>query len=231
LLKDKFLNREAAGQKLNARLASFVGTKGIVLSLPRGGVPIGYEIAKYLRWPLDVFIVRKLGAPFDPELACGAIAPGGVTVYNENLLKELELKPADLLKIKIKEELELERRERLYRGQNPFPKLENAVVILVDDGIATGATAKAAILALRNFRPLKIILATPVLSPEALLLLSAYVDEIVYLLAPKHFSAVGAYYDHFPQIADSLVITLLKKNKKFMATFKELAKPKNLEKP
>jgi putative phosphoribosyl transferase len=184
-------------------------TDVIVLALPRGGVPVGVEVAAALRAPLDVFVVRKLGAPAQPELAMGAIASGGVRVLNDEVVQVLNLTSDAIDRVAKVEEQELERRERLYRGDRPFPKLDGQVVILVDDGLATGSTMRAAVQAVRQRRPARIVVAVPTGAAETCEEFRAEVDEVVCVIAPEAFQAVGLWYEEFPQTSDDEVRDLL----------------------
>ena len=181
----------------------------IVLALPRGGVPVGYEIATKLDLPFDVFVVRKLGVPGQPELAMGAIASGGVRVLNEDVLRAMPHAAATVAKITAEEAREVERRERDYRQGRPAPELEGRVIILVDDGLATGATMLAAIAALRKKDPAKIVVAVPVCPPETLREIERAADETVILFAPAWFRGVGQFYEDFAQLSDETVRLLL----------------------
>ena len=164
---ERFQNRAEAGRQLAAKLTDFKNRRDVVvLALPRGGVPVGYEVAKALNAPLDVFIVRKLGVPGQEELAFGAIASGGATVFNEALVQALRLPPALLERVVEKERKELERREKLYRPGKATPDLSGKTVIIVDDGLATGATMRAAVTAIRTLKPLQIVVAVPVASSD-----------------------------------------------------------------
>lgn len=207
---ETYANRQAAGKQLAEALQSYANRiDTIVLALPRGGVPVAFEVAKILRLPLDVFIVRKLGAPNQVELAMGAIAMGGTQVLNEDVIKELHISTDFIASIVQQEQEELARREKIYRGKRPPFNIKNKVVILVDDGIATGATIHAAIKALRQLGPTSIVVAVPVASAlicERMLLIA---DKVICPLKLNYFSAVGAYYDEFAQTTDDEVITLL----------------------
>jgi predicted phosphoribosyltransferase len=209
---DKFKDRIEAGCALAQSLAPYAKNQSvIILALPRGGVPVGYEIAKRLSLPLDVFIVRKLGFPGHEELAMGAIASGGTVILNESLLSQLNI-PLLAVKTKIEEEREeLARREHLYRGARPFPELQGKIVILVDDGIATGSTMTAAIKALDTHRPASIIAAVPVAAYSTCKEIEVLVDKLICLLKPVHFNAVGLWYEHFLQTTDDEVLELLRK--------------------
>lgn len=181
----------------------------IVLALPRGGVPVGHEIAGRLGLPLDVFVVRKLGVPGQRELAMGAIASGGIRVLNEDVLRAMPHAAANVAEITALESREVERRERDYRGDRPAPELHGRSVILVDDGLATGATMLAGIAALRRQDPAQIVVAVPVCPPETLAEIERAADETVVLSAPDWFRGVGQFYEDFAQISDETVRDLL----------------------
>ncbi|MBX6326141.1 MAG: phosphoribosyltransferase, partial [Chthoniobacterales bacterium] len=181
----------------------------IVLGLPRGGVPVAYEVAKRLHAPLDVFLVRKLGVPGFEELAAGAIASGGVRVLNEDVLRALPDAEQTIESITARETAELERREQHYREGRPAPMLHDRVVILVDDGLATGATMRAAVKALRQRGAAKIVVAVPVGPPDTCREMAQEADEVVCLSTPVFFQAVGQYYEDFSQISDDEVRELL----------------------
>ncbi|HFE32537.1 MAG TPA: phosphoribosyltransferase [Gammaproteobacteria bacterium] len=209
-------NRRVAGQALAEALKSYAGRDDvIVLALPRGGVPVAAEVARALGAPLDVMLVRKLGLPGHPELAMGAIASGGVMVMNDDVVRRLSVSPAAIEAVAEAEGRELARRERAYRGERPWPDLKGRCVILVDDGLATGATMHAAIDAVRAQQPGCIVVAVPVAPPDTVRTLEALVDEVVCPLQPQSFMAIGQWYQDFTQTSDDEVITLLD----------ELAKP------
>lgn len=209
---ERYGDRYEAGIVLAEKLKNYANQKDvIVLALPRGGVPVAYEIANTLAVPLDVFIVRKLGVPGHEELAMGAIASGGVTVFNEDIVSELQISKTAIDRVIQTETEELKRRELTYRGNRPFPDLTKKTVILVDDGIATGATMRAAIKAIRQKNPAKIILAVPVAASSTCAEMEKLVDKIVCPLMPHYFNAVGAWYDNFSQTTDDEVFGLLKK--------------------
>ncbi len=209
-------NRRVAGQALAEALKSYAGRDDvIVLALPRGGVPVAAEVARALGVPLDVMLVRKLGLPGHPELAMGAIASGGVRVMNDDVVRRLSVSPAAIEAVAEAEGRELARRERAYRGERPWPDLKGRCVILVDDGLATGATMHAAIDAVRAQQPACIVVAVPVAPPDTVRTLEALVDEVVCPLQPQSFMAIGQWYQDFTQTSDGEVITLLD----------ELAKP------
>jgi predicted phosphoribosyltransferase len=205
-----FRDRTEAGQLLAERLRPYEKREdGIVLALPRGGVPVGFEIAVKLGLALDVFVVRKLGVPGQRELAMGAIASGGVRVLNEDVLRAMPAAAARVADVTALETREVERRERDYRQGRPAPELDGRLVILVDDGLATGATMLAAIAALRHKDPAKIVVAVPVCPPETLAEIKRVADETVILFAPDWFRGVGQFYDDFAQLTDETVRDLL----------------------
>ncbi len=205
-----FRDRTDAGRKLAARLKEYAGrTDVLVLALPRGGVPVAYEVAKELGAPLDVFLVRKLGVPGQEELAMGAIASGGVRVLNEDVVSYLGI-PAEVIDIVgADERRELERRERTYRNGRPPPDVTGRVVILIDDGLATGSTMRAAAAALRAQRPARIVVAVPVSAPETCEQFKSEVDEVICAATPEPFRGVGLWYRDFSQTTDEEVRELL----------------------
>lgn len=205
-------DRTAAGRALAARLTSYAGRPDtLVLALPRGGVPVAYEVACSLGAPLDLMLVRKLGLPGQEELAMGAIAEGGVQVLNHDLVRELHLSPELIAHVAASEGHELQRRARLYRGERPPPDLRGKTVILVDDGLATGATMRAAILAARAQAPARLIVAAPVAARETVALLRPLVDELVVVETPEPFGAIGLWYDEFAQVSDDEVRAILQR--------------------
>ena len=205
-----FIDRADAGRILAEKLDKYAGRDDvIVLGLPRGGVPVAYEVAKRLRVPLDVFIVRKLGVPGFEELAVGAIASGGVRVLNKDVMRALPNANEIIESVTAKETKELERRESSYRDGRPAPELRGKTVILVDDGLATGATMRAAVKALRQRGVAKIVVAVPVGAPETCREFEEEVDETVCAVAPEWFQAVGQYYQDFSQTSDDEVRELL----------------------
>ena len=207
-----FADRRDAGRQLAKALAHYAGEKGLlVLALPRGGVPVGYEVAKALGADLDILLVRKLGTPGQPELAMGAIASGGIEVINPRIVQALGISERQIQEVAREEYAELQRREAAYRGDRPFPEIAGRTVILVDDGLATGASMKAAIQALKTLEPGKIVVAVPVAPPDTLSSLESEVDEVVALMAPPAFAAVGQWYIDFGQTSDSEVRELLQK--------------------
>jgi predicted phosphoribosyltransferase len=205
-----FSNRTEAGRLLAEKLVKYAGgTDVIVLGLPRGGVPVAYEVAKRLGVPFDVFIVRKLGVPGFEELAVGAIASGGVRVLNEDVMRALPNADETIESVTAKETAELERREQSYRDGRPAPELRDRIVILVDDGLATGATMRAAVKALRQRGAAKIVVAVPVGPPDTCRELEEQADETICLCTPEFFQAVGQYYEDFSQTSDEDVRELL----------------------
>ena len=205
-----FRDRTRAGQVLAKKLAAYSGrTDVIVLALPRGGVPVGHEVAKALRAPLDVFLVRKLGVPGQEELAMGAIAMGGIRVLNDEVVKLLHIDPHDIESVAAKEGRELARRDRLYRGARPRPNVEGNMVILVDDGLATGATMRAAVAALRQQGPTRIVVAVPVAAVQTCRELAGEVDELVCCCTPEPFYSVGYWYEDFSQAPEQEIRELL----------------------
>jgi predicted phosphoribosyltransferase len=202
----RFHDRRDAGQQLAGRLAEYAGRPDvIVLALPRGGVPVAHEIAERLKVPLDVFLVRKLGVPGHAELAMGAIAAGGIQVLNTDLIADLGI-PASLVhQVAARERLELERRDRVFRGDRPFPSLRGRTVILVDDGLATGATMEAAITSLRRLDPAAIVVAVPIGARETCERIGSLADRMVCVAMPPVFRAVGEWYEDFAQTTDEEV--------------------------
>ncbi|HEU4997284.1 MAG TPA: phosphoribosyltransferase [Gemmatimonadaceae bacterium] len=205
----RFRDRASAGRSLAGKLTHLRGRDAIVLALPRGGLPVAYEVAHALRAPLDVINVRKLGVPWHEELAMGAIATGGVRVLNENVIMAAGVTQQDLDQVTKLQQLELDRRERLYRSGREAPPLHGRVVVLVDDGVATGATVRAAISVVRAQKPARLVLAVPVVQASVAETLANEVDELAYVLAPADLYAIGVWYDHFPQLTDDDVRTIL----------------------
>lgn len=205
-----FEDRVDAGRKLAARLMQYRGAETIVLAIPRGGVVTGYEIAQALDAPLDVIVPRKIGAPGQPELAIGAIGDD-VVVLDETIIGYLNVPKSYINQEIERQKAEIERRMRLYRGGRPFPDLRGKTVLLVDDGMATGATTLAAARAVRERNPGKLILAVPVAPPDSVAKLRREVDEVVVLETPEPFFAVGAWYANFGQTTDEEVIDLLER--------------------
>lgn len=209
-MAQRFKDRHDAGRCLASALRSYAGrSDALVLALPRGGVPVGYEVARALGVPLDVMQVRKLGVPGHEELAMGAIASGGVRIVSEDIVQMLQIPERVVATVAAAEEQELDRRERMYRQGRPFPDLRGRTVILVDDGLATGSTMRAAAAALRTEAVGRLVAAVPVAPKETCESLRAAVDEVVCALTPPHFRAVGEWYDDFTQIGDEEVRDLL----------------------
>jgi len=205
-----FRDRADAGRHLLSRLGAYQGRSDVVvLGLPRGGIPVGYEVARGLGAPLDVFVVRKLGVPGQEELAMGAIATGGVRVVNRDVVDALHIAPDVLDRAAAQELRELERRQRSYRGDRPEPQVEGRTVILVDDGLATGSTMRAAVQALRQKRPARIVVAVPVAAFATCEELRREVEDVVCFATPEPFMAVGRFYDDFSQTTDEEVHDLL----------------------
>jgi putative phosphoribosyl transferase len=207
-----FRDRREAGRLLAEELAGHSGRDDvIVLALPRGGVPVAYEVARALGAPLDVFLVRKLGVPGHEELALGAIASGGVRLLNENVVRGLRIPPEVIDRVEAAERAELERREREYRGDRPAPDVRGRTVILIDDGLATGASMRAAVAALRQGRPARIVVAVPIAAASTCEDLRDEVDQVVCARTPEPFLAVGLWYEDFSQTTDDEVRDLLRR--------------------
>jgi len=206
----RFRDRREAGRLLAKRLAQYKGrTDVLVLALPRGGVPVAHEITEELHVPMDVFVVRKLGVPWQPELAMGAIASDGVEVLNGDVVTACRIPPRVIREVAEREASELRRRLLQYRGDRPLPVISGRTVILVDDGLATGATMRAAVMAVRQEQPAAVIVAVPVGAASTCAELRSEVDEIVCLYSPPDFSAVGLWYDDFSPTSDEEVRRLL----------------------
>ncbi|HEY9618046.1 MAG TPA: phosphoribosyltransferase [Microcoleaceae cyanobacterium] len=207
----RFKNRTVAGQLLAAQLLDYANRDdAIVLALPRGGVPIGFEVAKVLNVPLDILVVRKLGVPGHEELAMGAIAPGDVQILNQQIVQSCRVDDAALNQVIAREQQELERREQLYRDDRPALNLRDRTVILIDDGLATGATMRVAVQAVRQACPQQVIVAVPIGAPETCQELKTEAEQMICLETPRRFSSVGSWYDDFSQTTDEEVSTLLK---------------------
>jgi putative phosphoribosyl transferase len=206
----RFTDRVDAGKRLGERLAAETWHEPVVVGLPRGGVPVAREVALALGAPLDVLVARKLGAPGQPELGIGAIAEGGVAVLDREGVQRLGLTDADLSRIERREQVELRRRVEAYRGGRPLAAVAGRDVIVVDDGLATGVTAQAALLALRPLEPRSLVLAVPVGSPDTVARLSEVADDVVCLSTPGNLGAVGLWYDRFAQTPDEEVRTILR---------------------
>jgi putative phosphoribosyl transferase len=208
----KFTNRSEAGKKLARHLRAYAGREDvIVLGIPRGGVPVAFEVATELELPLDVFVLRKLGVPGQEELALGAIASGGARVLDKDITEALEISEAEIERITAKERKELTRRELAYRGGRPPLNIKGLTVIVVDDGIATGSSLRAGIGALRQLKPARIVIAAPVAPQITFNRLKSEVDEVVCVEVPETFFAIGQFYEDFSQVSDREVIELLRK--------------------
>lgn len=207
----RFRDRRDAGRRLAAALARYRDLRPIVLALPRGGVPVGFEVARALAAPLDVLLVRKIGAPGYPELGLGAVIDGADphVVLTDSVMREVAPAPGYVKAETERQLVEIERRRRLYRGDRPAPSVAGHVVILVDDGIATGGTVTAALQGLAAAQPARLVLAVPVAPPDVLETLSRLADDVVCLSAPHVFGAVGRFYEDFDQTTDEEVIRLL----------------------
>jgi predicted phosphoribosyltransferase len=206
----RFRDRADAGRQLAARLTAYTNRSDVIaLALPRGGVPVAYEVAQQLHVPLDVFLVRKLGVPGHAELAMGAIAEGGVEVLSEDLIREVGIPHALVRQVAVRECLELDRRDRLYRGGRTLSPVKGHVVILIDDGLATGSSMQAAVIALKRLAPSRIIVAVPVGARETCARLGHLADEVICLEMPEPFQAVGLWYHEFTQTTDEEVRRLL----------------------
>lgn len=207
-----FENREKAGQQLAERLAEWFKAEDlVVLGLPRGGLPVAAPVAARLEAPLDVLVVRKLGFPGQEELAMGAIASGGARVMNEDMAGLKSVDEAAMQEVVDRETAELKRREERYRGKRPFPETAGRTVILVDDGIATGATMEAAVRAVRQYEPARVVVAVPLAPPDSAERLRLVADETVCLEQPEPFGGVGAWYRHFGQTTDDEVRDILRR--------------------
>lgn len=208
----RFRDRIDAGRHLAARLAPYAGRDDVtVLALPRGGVPVGYEVARALHAPLDVFIVRKLGVPGHEEYAMGAVASGGTRILNDEVVRYLRIGADAVERASRRARAEIDRRERAYRGDHGPAPVQGRTVIVVDDGIATGATIRVASRALRERRPEQIVIATPVASPDTLALLRREVDDVVCVSTPDPLHSVGLWYVDFAQTSDEEVVHLLQR--------------------
>jgi putative phosphoribosyl transferase len=205
-----FADRIEAGRQLAEKLKGYAGREGvIVLGVPRGGVPVAFEVATALKAPLDILVLRKLGVPWQEELAFGAIAQGGVRVLDSRIMEMLNLTTAEVEQVAAKEQVELERREKAYRGDRPPLDVRGRTVILVDDGIATGSSMRAAISALRQMGPARIVLGVPVAPPSTCERLRTEVDELVCIDMPESFYAIGQFYLDFSPVGDREVTELL----------------------
>lgn len=213
-----FRDRTDAGRQLAEKLAVYANRPDVlVLALPRGGVPVAFEVARALGAPLDVFVVRKLGVPGHEELAMGAVASGGLRVLNEEIVGGLGIRKHEIGKAVDRELHEISRRERLYRGDRPPPEVSGRTIILVDDGLATGATMRAAVQALRQQQPARIVVAVPTASPDTCEVLKTEADDVVSVITPEPFLAVGHWYDDFAQTTDAEVRDLLARQESCVA--------------
>jgi putative phosphoribosyl transferase len=213
-MSKRFRDRAEAGQQLAHKLLNYARTpQAIVLALPRGGVPVAAPIAATLQLPLDLCLVRKLGVPSNPELAMGAIDLQGRRYLNEEIIAEFKISPASIDRVAELEAIELARRERLYRGNRPPLNLTDRIVILVDDGLATGATMRSAVRSIQPQQPAQIIVAVPISAPAIVAEFTALVDLVVCPIVPQSLYAIGAWYDNFPQISDAEVGSLLTRSR------------------
>lgn len=206
----EFEDRRDAGRRLVPRLLEYRSPRPLALGLARGGMVVASEVANGLGADLDVFVARKVGAPFNPEYGIGAVGPDGVRAFDRRAVDALGLTESELETLAEREEAELTRRMRRYRGARPLPDLDGRTAILIDDGLATGVTAEAAAKAVRRLRPSRLILAVPVGAPSALRRLEAHVDRIVCLIAPEEFRSVGEWYASFDQTTDEEVVEILR---------------------
>ncbi|MCF4968033.1 phosphoribosyltransferase [Nostoc sp. CMAA1605] len=212
-MRQKFRDRTEAGKLLAAKLTAYTHHDDVlVLALPRGGVPVGYEVAKQLNAPLDICLVRKLGVPEHRELAMGAISLGKVRVINQSVVDLLGISPATIDSVAATEQLELNRRYQLYQGDRPLPNIQNQTIILVDDGIATGATIKAAIATIKQQQPRELIVAVPVAGISTCEELAREVDQVICVLMVENLYAIGIWYEDFAQTTDTQVRELLAKS-------------------
>ena len=210
-MNNTFYNRSEAGRLLAQKLKPIYANRSevIVLGLPRGGIPVAYEIAQVLNAPLDICLVRKLGVPGHQELAMGAISTGTIVIINEDIVSSLGISKQEIEQVATQEWQELKRRDRVYRGDRPVPNLNHRIVILVDDGIATGSTLKAALTTIRQQQPKRIVIAVPVASPDICQELKDEVDEVVCLLTPEWLYSISLWYDDFSPTTDEEVCRLL----------------------
>lgn len=206
----RYQDRAEAGRRLAARLTQFAGRADvIVLALPRGGVPVGYEVAASLDVPLDVFVVRKLGVPWQPEVAMGAVASGSIRIIDRDAVEAYGVREDEVARVTATAQVELARRELQYRGDRPLADLTDRTILLVDDGLATGATMRAAVEAVRGKAPARIVVAVPVAAPETCETMSGLADELICAVTPEPFYAVGFWYGDFAETTDEQVRALL----------------------
>lgn len=208
---EHFEDRAQAGRRLATLLGAFHGPDVVVMALPRGGVPVGFEVARALQVPLDVLVIRKIGVPGQEELAAGAVANGGIRVLNHDVVARYKVSAEELDAATAREEEELQRRLELYRRGRPLTPLEGKRVILVDDGLATGATMRAAVQVVKAQRALALVVAVPVAAPGAVEVFTGLVDEVVCAVTPPSFRSVGAFYEDFRQTTDEEVVALLER--------------------
>jgi putative phosphoribosyl transferase len=221
-----FENRADAGRRLATQLGDYTNRNDvIVLGIPRGGVPVAFEIAMALNAPLDVFVSRKLGVPWQEELAFGAVASGGVRVLDSEVVGGAGISDSEIERVTATARMEVERRERAYRNDRPPLKLEGRTVILVDDGIATGSSMRAAISALRELKPARLVIAVPVVPESTCNRLEREVDQLVCVLMPESFSGIGEFYDDFSQLADAEVTELLRRAERLSTRRDGIAEP------
>ncbi len=214
-MADRFSNRRESGKHLAQVLTAYKDrAKGIVLALPRGGVPVAFEVARALGWPLDLMLVRKLGVPGDEELAMGAVAINGVSLLNEDIIGHLNISKETVDAVMARETEELNRRNEAYRDGRPAPEIQGRTVILVDDGMATGADMRAAAMAVVRQDPAFLVVAVPVAPQSACDLVRYQADEVVCLQSPPFFYGVGSFYEDFSQTSDEEVIRLLEQARK-----------------
>lgn len=217
-MRHKFHDRTEAGKLLAAQLTEYAHRGDVlVLGLPRGGVPVAYEVAQVLDAPLDVCLVRKLGVPEHKELAMGAISTGGVRIINENVVDCLSIPQQTIDAVAARETLELQRRNRVYRGDRPLLNVRNHTIILVDDGIATGATIKAAIATIKHQQPRELVLAIPVAGVSTCEELASEVNKVVCVMMPENLYAIGMWYENFAQTTDAEVCELVSRQKQLIA--------------
>lgn len=211
----QFRDRVEAGELLAGKLSEYANRKDVlILALPRGGVPVAFQVARALNAPLDIIVVRKLGVPGHEELAMGAIAPGGVRVFDAAVVQRSHVSSSTIDAVIAKEQAEMERREMAYRGNAPAADVRGKIVILVDDGLATGSTMRAAIAAVRRGQPAQIVVAVPTAPPSSVSELRAEVDEVVACITPRLFFGVGEWYEKFDQVSDDEVRLLLQQAKR-----------------
>lgn len=223
MLTIKFRDRNQAGRMLGEALRTHAGRQPIVLALPRGGVPVGYEVARALRAPLDVCVVRKLGTPWQPELGLGAVAEGGQVYIDRALLRASGVSEAEVSRAVEAKRLEVEKRVRKFRSGRPLPDLHGRTVLLVDDGIATGGTARAAIASIRQHHPKALVLAVPVAEASTVNEFASEVDQLVVLLAPSELHAIGLWYDDFEQVSDAAVSSCLERARRWASSSERVA--------